>query len=123
MPSGDVAAALDRAERSIGALSKALLLGQPDLVESAAADLQQAARFLSVRLQGQPVLGPRLTARLRQVGQGITLQREACARRGAAVERALHSLMPGARPSTYAGVAGRYTGNAKQSGAFKLLSA
>lgn len=124
--SSDVQAKLARAERCANAVSHALLHGQADAIESATRDLHQATLALSDGLQ--PVQGKRtpdqpLRRRLGQVVQSIAMQREACARRSAVVERSLHSIVPATRASTYGGGSAPYSIGARQSGAFKVLAA
>lgn len=121
----DIEATLALAERSVYAVSQALLQGQPDLVESATRDLQQASLTLSSVLQGlkgKTSRDQQLRQRLGKVVRGISMQREALLRRSAVVEMALHSMLPATRTPTYGGAA-PYSRYARQSGAFKLLSA
>ena len=127
MPPQDLFTTLVAAEKSASVLSQALLLGQAELVEVAARELQQCALALSEGLQGvkpgRSAPGQALQRRLAKVAQTIAMQREACARRSAVVEMSLHSIVPATRCTTYSSAAGPYARNAKQSGAFKLLSA
>jgi len=120
---------LELAEKSAGVLTHALLVGDPAQVEAATRELNQAALDLSERLRGlQQGMAPSaagrvLQQRLAALAQHMAMQREACARRTAAVESALHAIVPAARPATYAVASGPYGRGMKQSGAFKLLSA
>ena len=121
----DILATLVMTERCADALSQALLSGEPDAIESATRDLHQASLVLSGVLQGRQgkaAQHPDFKKRLGKVMQGMAMQREALLRRSAVVERSLHSIVPATRASTYGGVA-PYGHNARQSGAFKLLSA
>jgi predicted Abi (CAAX) family protease len=115
------------AEHSTQILAAALLAGQPDGVAAAAQGMQQSAQALSAALQGLQRRGsqvdPGLQHRLRRLGHDLAMQREACLRRAAVVDRAVVSLIPSARSSTYAGVTGPYGQQARRSGAFKLMSA
>lgn len=118
--------ALALAEKSAGTLTEALLQGEAGQAEVAARALHQAAASLSegllgIRGGGSPA-ALELRRRLARIAQSLAMQREACARRGAVVDMALNAIVPATRASTYAG-AGPYGRSAKQSGAFKLLSA
>lgn len=124
--SNDTLSALGVAETCASAVSKALLAGDPAAIEMASRELQQAALALSDLLQG--LRGKRANdqdfrRRLGDVLASLGMQREALLRRSAVVECALHSIVPATRASTYAGSARSYGHNARQSGAFKLLSA
>ncbi len=124
--SNDALASLVAAENCASAVSKALLAGDPVRIETTSRDLQQAAIALTGLLQGprsQRVSDPAVLQRLGRVLASLGMQREALLRRSAVVERSLHSIVPATRASTYAGSARSYGHNAKQSGAFKLLSA
>ena len=66
---------------------------------------------------------PELKHRLRRLGQDLAMQREACLRRFAVVDRALNSMIPSTRANTYAGGAGPYGRQARRSGAFGHISA
>ncbi len=118
----DPQVSLTLAEESLDALSQALLAGQPQGVESAARELQQAASALSGVLQnlrGKTTVDQRVRQRLGNLVQGIAMHREACARRAAVVERSLHSIIPATRSSTYTNTLGPYARNGRQSGVFR----
>lgn len=120
-------ASLAAAEHHTRELALALLDGPPDRVAAAATDMQQAATSLSGALQ-RVQQGGRVDAvlaqRLRRLAQHVAQQREACLRRGAIVDRALNSIVPSARASTYAGAGnGPYGQQVRRSGAFNQLSA
>jgi hypothetical protein len=124
--SNDALASLVAAENCASAVSKALLAGDPAHIEATSRELQQAAIALAGLFQGprsQRVTDPAFRQRLGRVLASLGMQREALLRRSAVVERSLHSIVPATRASTYAGSARSYGHNAKQSGAFKLLSA
>ena len=117
---------LRTAEKRAQVLSAALLEGQPELVAAAAQDMQQSAQALSASLHGVLQYGPLepvLKQRLRRVGQVLAMQREACLRRAAVVDRALNSIIPSSRANTYSGGAGPYGQQARRSGAFNLMAA
>jgi len=118
--------ALVVAETCASAVSMALLAGDPVAIEAASRELRQAALALSGLLQGahgKPASDPDFRRRLGRVLASLGMQREALLRRSAVVEHSLHSIVPATRSSTYAGSTRSYGYNAKQSGAFKLLSA
>jgi acyl-CoA reductase-like NAD-dependent aldehyde dehydrogenase len=120
-----VEAALQSAERSQRAVEQALLAGHADLLEAAAADLQRSASALSdavLAVNGAIQLRAPLGQRVVAVARGMVMYREACLRRGALVQRTLQSILPDSGNSTY-GSTGPYARAARQSGAFKLLSA
>ncbi len=124
--SNDALASLVAAEHCASAVSKALLAGDPAAIEATSRALQQAALALSGLLQGprgKRATDPDFRRRLGGVLASLGMQREALLRRSAVVERSLHSIVPATRASTYAGSTRSYGYNAKQSGAFKLLSA
>jgi hypothetical protein len=115
------------AEHHAHALSAALLAGHPEHVASAAHDSQRSALALTMALQALQRRGGQLTPeckrRLRRLGQDLAQQREACLRRGAVVDRALNSMLPCTRPTTYAGAAGPYGQQARRTGAFRSMTA
>ncbi len=121
----DVPALLALAERSAAAVAQALLSGSPDQVETATRELQSAATDLSVALRGLVVgkttaHGRALQQRVRAVAQNIAIQREACLRRCAAVERSLNSIVPATRAATYAGAVSPYGRSGPSGGAFRV---
>ena len=124
--SNDALASLVAAENCADAVSQALLAGDPAHIETTSRELQQAALALSGLLQGargKRAMDTAFRQRLGHVLASLGMQREALLRRSAVVERSLHSIVPATRPSIYAGSARSYGHNARQSGAFKLLSA
>ena len=125
MPTADAATqhledSLCAAERCQAAVSHALLQGEPDLLQAAATEMQRAAQQVSALLQRAhgAATEPALRLRLHAVAQAMAMQREACVRRLAVVQRSLHSIIPSTRPSTYGGVVGAYA-RGSQGGAFK----
>ena len=117
---------LTLAEKRSRLLSQALLAGEPDQVAVASSDVQQVVQVLSDTLQQahqRAALDGGSAARLRRLGHDLALQREACLRHGAVVDRSLHSLLPSTRASTYGGGNTPYGQQARRSGAFKLIAA
>ena len=115
------------AEAKQEAVGLALVAGQPGVLEAAAAELQAAIAALTQTVEAvkrEGPIAPAVRQRLVEMSQRIALHREACLRRGAVVERALLSVLPAA-PSgpVYAAGTSPYSRAARQSGAFKVLSA
>jgi len=114
------------AEERSRCLSEALLAGEADPIAVASSELQQVVQVMSASLQKAAVRasldGPS-AQRLRRLGQELVQQREACLRRSAVVDRALHSIIPSSRSTTYGGGATPYAQQARRTGAFKLISA
>ena len=115
------------AEAKQEAVGLALVAGQPGVLEAAAAEFQAAIAALTQTVEAvkpEGPLAPALRQRLVDMSQRLTLHREACLRRGAVVQRALLSVLPTA-PSgpVYAAGNSPYSRAARQSGAFKVLSA
>ncbi len=122
-PSPAVLACLSRAEGCMLAVSHALVQGEPDLLEAASRALQQSAQTLSDACLAAPgIVDKGLKQRLGAVAQGMALQREACIRRLAVVERALHGVIPATRPSTYGTATRPYTRDGQQSGMLRGYS-
>lgn len=125
--------ALTISEHCMRTVAAALLRGDADTVASASAELQQAAQNVMGLLgtsQARALLQDRqMRQRLTELAQQVAWQREACIRRGGAVERSLEMLVPGMRSGTYAPTrpgargAGAYGSAARQTGAFKALAA
>lgn len=127
VPFAQVETALRAAEITQQAVAKALLAGQPDLLQAASMDLQSAALVLSdavTAASGAVGLPEPLRRRILAMARSLTMHRQACLRRGAAVERSLQSILPGATgPATYGSGNGPYGSKTRQSGAFNVLSA
>jgi len=122
-----VDAVLEDCARCQKAVATALLQGEPDLLAAAAAELQAVTQTLVLALQAvsrDAATSPSLRSRLLQVAQTLGMHREACLRRASVVQRALHSILPTATgTATYGSGTGLYGNQARQSGAFKVLSA
>jgi len=117
---------LSEIEQQCAALAEAVSSGEPVSLEAASTQLRQLAVELA-RSQEVSHLDAQtmqvFKARLQKVVGGIGAQRGSLARRAAVVERGLNAMMPATRESTYGQAAGPYGAAAKQSGAFKLLTA
>lgn len=117
---------LTAAEKQMQSLGDALLEGLPDRVASASSDLQQAVLALAGMVQSAQrsgALDSRFHLRLQRLGQSLAMQREACLRRSAVVDRSLASIIPSSRTTTYGGGATPYGQQARRTGAFKLVAA
>ncbi|MDP1656537.1 MAG: hypothetical protein Q8K91_01745 [Hylemonella sp.] len=117
---------LSEIEQQCAALAEAVSSGEPVSLEAASTQLRQLAVELArsqevSHLDAQTMQA--FKARLQKVVGGIGAQRGSLARRAAVVERGLNAMMPATRESTYGQAAGPYGAAAKQSGAFKLLTA
>jgi hypothetical protein len=118
---------LSRIEGQVDLVCAAVVNGDPVSLESASLALRQAAVDFSGLLQefAPDVRADReLKRRLKKVATGLSIHREGLIRRTVAVERSLHAMVPATRKSTYTqAMTGSYAGTARQTGAFKLLSA
>ncbi|MCY7306018.1 MAG: hypothetical protein LH632_07700 [Rhodoferax sp.] len=127
LPLDQLEAALHECERCQQVVASTLLQGQPDLLAAAAAGLQAATCRVALLLPAvsrEEGVNPKLRRRLLQAAQTLGMHREACLRRSGVVQRALHSILPTATgTTTYGSGTGLYGNQARQSGAFKVLSA
>ncbi len=118
---------LSQIEHQCEVLAQAVNCGDPVSLQSTGAALRQAAVDLTGlvdTLRQQVQSDPSLKMRLKQVAQGLAIQREGLIRRMAVVERALHAMVPATREATYgASSSGIFSGGVRQSGAFKVLAA
>lgn len=126
MLSAQIEKQLSDIEQQCAALTDAVNSGEPVSLEMVSTQLRQMAVDLSrspevFQLNAQATQA--FKARLQKVVGGIGAQRGSLARRAAVVERGLNTMMPATCESTYSQVAGPYGNAAKQSGAFKLLTA
>lgn len=118
--------ALTEVEQRFNELSAALVSGAPTALLAVSSALRQQAVDFSALLQ---TLGPversdkTLKSRLQSIASGMVLQRQSLIRRTVLVEMALNAVVPATQGASYAQVAGPYGSPAKQSGAFKFLSA
>lgn len=126
MSSAPLEAALQNIEKQFGAVSAALVSGEPVALESASAALRQASIDMSTlvqRLTPADQKDSQLAARLKVLAEGLLERRAILLRRSALVERALNTILPTTQNGTYASAAGAYGNPAKSSGAFKRFSA
>lgn len=114
------------AERKFGAVSAALVSGEPLALGRAGEQLRQVALDLSALVQALAAperRNPKLSARLKGLVEGLAFQRESLIRRTVLVERALHVMVPATRSATYAPAAAPYASAGKRCGAFTYLAA
>lgn len=100
--------------------------GDAVALEAASSALRQASVDLSRLLAGRAVdasASQEFKSRVKKIANSMTIQRENLVRRSAHAERTLHALVPAMRTMTYSSAAGPYGGAAKQTGAFRVLSA
>ncbi len=125
MSSLDFESRLKQMEAHLAAISSALLSNQATDLEKASASMRQVSLDFGQVLSNNPVM--ELTSsdkhRLQMIAGGLAAQRGGLLRLTAMVEQSLGSLVPATRKATYAGSSGPFGSNARQSGAFKLLSA
>lgn len=118
---------LAQIELQCEAMLAAVEAGEPAALEAASNVLRQAAVDFSHLLETFPqeaLADKAFKSRVEKIAGLIAIQRENLIRRTVAVERALNAMVPATRESTYASAGSPYgSGGAKQSGAFKVLSA
>ncbi len=117
---------LSQVEKSCQAVGDAVSHGGPEDVACASGKLQGLAVSISQLLSAYPaeaIAAQKCRTRLKQMSDSLSLQREQLIRRAAVNERALNTMVPATQESSYALAAGLYGGTARQSGAFKLLTA
>lgn len=85
-------------------VAAAVLSGEPETLTQASEALRQAALDFSAlmgQLGGGQASSPEVRKRLRTVAVQLQVQRQNLLRRSVVVERALHTLLPETRKSTY----------------------
>ena len=125
MPSTHFESLLARIEEQFHAVSLALLSGEARGVEQASAALRLASLDLGQFLESsrRVKLAESTRLRIQKIAAGLAAQREGLLRLSAAVDQSLNSLVPATRKVTYAAASSPFGTHARQSGAFKLLSA
>jgi hypothetical protein len=117
---------LDLLERKFNEVSSALVDGNPEIVQSTCAGLQQlAVDFVQIAEDvGRTQLSSSaLALRIQALSQGLPALRAALSRRTIYVEQALQLVVPATQKSTYAKSEGRFGAGFRQSGQLKVLSA
>lgn len=126
MASTPVHAALTQVELDLVQVAVALESGEPVALEQASSTLRQGAVALSIlvqRLTTEQRQDKELALRLKQIAASMATQREGLIRRSVLVTRALHVVVPATQETTYTQANSPYGRPAKQTGAFKYLSA
>lgn len=124
--SSSIEAAFTEFEAHFEEVSQALISGEPMALVQASALLRQSALdFSGVMAQLNPTeqADPLLRSRLKLLARGLASRRESLIRRTAQVERALGSIVPSTRNTTYSQGSRPYAGTVRQTGAFKVLAA
>lgn len=117
---------LDLLEQRFSEVSSALIDGDPILVESSSAALQQlAVDFLQIADElGRGSLAPvHLALRVKALAVGMPTLHANLLRRSFYVDRALQLVVPATQTTTYSASTNPYGGGVRQSGQFKALSA
>lgn len=86
------------------AVAAAVTSGEPQALEAASHALKQAAVDFAAFMEqrgASELAGTELRARLKKLATQLTIQRENLFRRTVVVERAVHTLVPDLRKSTY----------------------
>ena len=116
---------LDLIEQQLSEQSAVVLDGNPHQVHIASGALQQLVVDL-LQIAGEvkrsDLRAGHYMPRIQALANALQPLREGLLRQSAYVERALEIVMPAAQHATYAGGT-RYGGAARQSGAFRALSA
>lgn len=118
--------ALAQIEQRFAAVSAKLIAGEPQALAEAASAMQQVAvEFFQIApsLSLSVDTAAALKARVRRLAAGMAIQRENLIRRQVVVQRTLDAILPAAQHCAYAKPGGPYGSVAKQTGAFKVLSA
>lgn len=102
-PQGELEAALQRLEQQLDQLQAALGTRDGTAIQQQAAALQHALALLADRGTRTARSGdaPPLRQRLARANAQVAAQRDALARAGAVLERAIGVLVPGADPAVY----------------------
>lgn len=128
MLTSELETSLARVEFCFDAVSAAIIKGDPQSLQSASAELKQAAvDFSGLWSTGQfseQADAKEIKLRLANMMDGFAMQRENLIRRNAWVERALNVIIPASATDTYQQSAGQYgSGGVRPSGEFRFIAA
>ena len=126
MLSPEIEKPLSQIEAQCDVVLAAVESGDPVALETAGSALRQAAVDFSKLLEGglaDALPSKEFRFRVKKIADEIIIQRENLIRRTVHVERVLHAIVPAMRTATYSSASGPYGGAAKQTGAFRVLSA
>lgn len=115
---------LSQIEDQCEALAAAVVDGEPQALEALTTRFRQAALDLTRSVEASDLDRADVhdfKLRLKKLALSVAIHRGSLARQAALTERALHALVPATQEQTYA--SGPYGGAARQSGAFKVLTA
>ena len=117
--------ALTSIESLIRQISEALVIGDPVALAMASTQLRQAAVELSnmlPRFDSITLKNSSLQLRLKQIASNLASRRESMLRQSGLVERALNTLVPASKTTTYSKAAGLYGAPGKSSGTFNFIA-
>ena len=116
---------LAQTEELFKAMSLALVVGDASDIAQASVNLRQVSVDIGQLLEssGRVKLAEGARLRIQKIAGGLAAQRESLLRLTAVVDQSLNSLVPATRNVTYAATSSPFGTRARQSGAFKLLSA
>ena len=121
----DLENALTSVENLIQQISEALVIGDPVALSTASTHLRQAAVELSnmlPRFDSLTLKNSALKLRLKQIAINLASRRESMLRQSGLVERALNTLVPASKTTTYSKAAGLYGAPGKSSGTFNFIA-
>jgi hypothetical protein len=121
----DIEKALASIERLIHEFSEALVLGDPQALALASTALRQGAvNFvqLAPKWGATALKNQSLQLRLKRISNSLAIRRESLIRQSVVVERALNTLIPASRTTTYAKEIGPYGTPGKPSGTFNYVA-
>lgn len=121
----DLEKSLTSIESLIQQISETLVGGDPVALAVASTHLRQAAIEFSnmlPRFDSMTLKNPSLKLRLKQIATNLASRRESMLRQSVLVERALNTLVPASKTTTYSKAAGLYGAPGKSSGTFNFIA-
>ena len=121
----DLEKSLTSIESLIQQISETLVVGDPVALAMASTHLRQAAVELSnmlPRFDPLTLKNASLKLRLTQISINLASQRENMLRQSGLVERALNTLVPASKTTTYSKETGLYGAPGKSSGTFNFIA-
>ena len=121
----DLEKSLTSIESLIQQISETLVAGNPASLAVASTHLRQAAVELSnmlPRFDSMTLKNPSLKLRLKQISINLASRRESMLRQSGLLERALNTLVPASKTTTYSKAAGLYGAPGKSSGTFNFIA-
>lgn len=116
---------LSQIEEQFQVVSLALVSGEASGLVNASAALRQASLDFGQCLENsrRVPLAESTRLRIQKMAAGLAAQREGLLRLTAVADQSLNALIPATRKVTYAAASSPFATHARQSGAFKVLSA